>query len=384
MLPLFFYKEGFREVDARGNHKVSNYETLRAFMAFSADDIAVSLIKWVGTDYRWVIGVMFSGLFGTSAGDTLYAIWAKTAFRMHCHRRLETWCKSVGLTPEETRAELNLLQIVSFAKKYGDDLIDLLVAKHLWLVVSPEPASFVELQTRQGNVTLKPHYMQGWYKRNFNLDIKMSETRIFTHEEPWTTVVNHKFDVMVTEGPVYLKRRTIRLQSKISGEVDYFPWRSTSDYIAKCCNTVSMTGVGSATYWIAKWRGLMIDTCGTNVMAYAFLRYLHDYFIEEWEGVEKHLEDDVRYYLREGVWPRGESDLIPLFKKLAVHFDMSGMVGMTRCPTRREIFEKYVPNEHILSQRAHVHSLVRHYRDPMKLIQVTTKGASSGHWETGR
>jgi len=300
---------------------------------------------------------------------------------MHSFRRLQKMCLEMKFKPEETKAELDLFREIAFAKKYGDDLLDLFASRHLWLCVSDKFKNLSTLQLEEGSTVLKPYYMAKWYKRNFNLNLKMSETRIFSHPEPWLTRVDRKFDVMIAEGPIYLKRRSIKLTKLVDGKPidNIFPWRMTNDYVSKCCNTTSLSGINSA-YWIAKWRGLMIDTCGTNTMAYRFLRYLHDYFIELWKGVEVHLNSDIEYYLATGTWPRGGGDLVPMIKKLSFHFDIRDMRLLKTCPTQQEIFDVYRINVPYLNVRKDNYDQVRQYRDPMRLMAVTT--GRDGFWQS--
>jgi len=368
MLPLFFYKN-----TARGRNGVpTDYETLRAFICFSSDDTAISLIKWVGKDYRWVIGVMFSGLFGTSIGDTLYAVWAKTAFRMHAFRRLRDHLQTTNLSALEIDKELEKYKQVKFAKKYGDDLFEHIITKHLWLYTSE---SYVAPEVLTAQADLKPHYMQMWYKRTFNLNLKMSETRIFSHDLPWVTGVSTRFDVIRLEGPVYLKRRTVmRIEEEgpRKGQVIYYPYRQTRDYISKCCNTTNLISASSGAYWIAKWRGLMLDTCGTNTMAYEFLKYLHDFFMGEWRGVSDALKAELNYYKQYGSWQRTGSDMVPLLKKLEVHYQLDAVEMLLECPSQASILAKYELDEMYLNKRRSKYRAMREIKEPMVLMAAAS------------
>jgi hypothetical protein len=394
MLPLYSYEASIGQLFPDGKYIPSDYEVLRAAMSFSADDMSVKLVKWVGADYRWIVGVMFSGAFGTSMGDTLYAIWAKTAFRYHGLRRLIAYLKSNGFSPDspdpEKRAhyesEVHLYKTTSFARKYGDDLLDTLVRSQAWIVASDTPRTWEELLQDQNAVgdVIKPHYQSAWYKKNFNLNFKMSETRVFGASNPWMTHVDPRFDVMVREGPIYLKRRTVmlRVPPKNPGdkpEFVYAPWRQTNDYIAKSCNSTSLTSGTDCAYWIAKWRGLMIDTCGTNRMAYLYLRFLHDHFVKEWKGVNEYLDDALTAYIVTGKWPLGTGgDLPPLIKKVSVHFEMADLSALRAVPSREQILDKYMIDRSAIFDRRYKQEITRRSRDPLQIILNCTQRHVTG------
>jgi len=320
--------------------------------------------------------VMFSGLFGTSMGDTLYAIWAKTGFKFHALRRLMNHLIQTKTPPEEMKRDIQLFKEVSFAKKYGDDLFEHIVTRFLWLYCRD---SYVPAEELVKVVDLKPDYMQSWYKRNFNLNLKMAETRIFTHELPWTTRISTKFDVVVEDGPVYLKRRAVMRIVRPPGkepEVVYYPYRLTNDYIAKACNTTSLEASTSQSYWVAKWRGLMLDTCGTNTMAYVFPRYLHDFFMSEWKGLGDILRADLDHYQLYGVWPRTGGDIVPLLKKLEMHYDMEAVHLMRECPSQASILAKYKVDKMYLNQRAQRTASLHGIRQPMVLMAAVSPYAN--------
>lgn len=232
-----------------------NYDVLRAFACFSSDDAAATLVKWLGDSYRVIVGVMFSGLFGTSIGDTVAVILAvKVAIRQFVRKH---GYKS-GSIPEPK------------IKIYGDnifigwrrDLLDL----------------FVNSSSGFAGGFLGRFLQDVW-----GMPIKFDETSY--HEKFFTEIVTvHDPDTgmrrvnVVYQGPKFLKRAF--LEKRFGGLVWAMPFRPSSDYYFKSITT-------NQTYehnnlWVARWAGLMLDSMGTNVEAYDFLhfmmgRFLHDY-----------------------------------------------------------------------------------------------------------
>jgi hypothetical protein len=392
MLPLYSYEASMGTYKPDGTYVASDYEVLRAAMGFSADDMSIKLIKWVGMDYRWVVGVMFSGAFGTSLGDTLYAAWAKTAFRYHGLRRLIKHLADQGYTADHEdpdkkahyEREIYLYKSVAFARKYGDDLIDTLVRHQTWILTSDRPQTWDEIVAAQNQDHPRPLYMGAWYKKNFNLNLKLSETRIFGDIDPWMTFIDPRFDVMVREGPIYLKRRTVMLRvPSINPDENptfvYAPWRQTNDYIAKSCNTTSLRSGTDCAYWIAKWRGLMIDTCGTNTMAYEYLRFLHDHFVQEWKDINLYLGKALDIFAATGKWPAGAGgDLPPLIKKVSVHYEMENFEALRAVPSREQILEKYLINRSAIYDRRFRSEMLKQSRDPMQIILSCTNRHVTG------
>jgi hypothetical protein len=226
-----------------------NYAVLKAFLCFSADDIAATLIKWTGLSFRIIVGVMFSGLFGTSWGDTVYvSIAIKCALR-HFQR-----------TIQNKMARGDVMPVV---KVYGDNIAIGWTTKRLReFVLGP------------GDDPMKGFFAE-YLLKTFGLPLKADET--FFHTKFFTTINEHfsrdtgmwRTRVIGKPGVVFLKRYFI--EREFAGERWAMPFRPVADFYDRIITT-NHTDSHSAV-WIARWCGLLLDTCGTNREAHKALMF---------------------------------------------------------------------------------------------------------------
>jgi len=222
-------------------HKL-DYDVLRAFIVYSADDIAATFVKWLGSDYRIVIGVMFSGLFGTSWGDTTSVDLAIQTAVIDFYRK--------NNVPWETPGPRY--------KVYGDNILMSWDSKLLIDFVGRDNHSNYPLYTFLHDV--------------YGMTLKLDETSY--HDRFFTEVLTMKngrsvFTTVTYWGPVYLKRRFIKHPYDPLAAMGFRP---SSEFYARAMTT-------NRTYdnnlsWVARWCGLLLDTMGTNPEASGFLRYL--------------------------------------------------------------------------------------------------------------
>jgi len=110
-----------------------------------------------------------------------------------------------------------------------------------------------------------------FFKSMCNMEPKLSDTYVFSWNEcnfPFLTVI--KNDAIVRRGPKFLQRYFIR--TKVGDRVVILPWRVTEIYYAK--SAVRISGMDDPPIYLAILRGLMLDTCGTNIKAFEYLRFL--------------------------------------------------------------------------------------------------------------
>lgn len=229
---LVFYSKVFKE----------DYDVLRAFVVYSADDIAVTLVKWLGSSYRLIIGVMFSGLFGTSWGDTTYVdIMIQVAVIDFYRTNKIPW-----------------LTVGPRYKVYGDNIImswDKSLLKR-----------FVGVSDHADS------HLYKFLRDVFGLTLKLDETSY--HDSFFTKVATERqgrlCHTKVTYwGPVYLKRRFIVHPHNPREALGFRP---SAEFYARALT--SNRTYPTTLSWIARWCGLLLDTMGTNPEASNFLRYL--------------------------------------------------------------------------------------------------------------
>jgi hypothetical protein len=237
-----------------------NYLILKSFMMRSVDETVSTLVKWTGQQYRMVVGVMFSGLYGTSWGDTAYVRIVNTTFRFFLVRLLRE------------RNEVDLLEKLSAHRNpllvYGDNILLSTHRDVLKYILAPLPG-----------------YKYGLYEKFFaeawGMRLKHSDTGYF--DSFWTEIhtqfhnnVAARTDIIV-KGPIYLKRYFIKVP-RYDDPSQFFamPFRDTVDYYTKSMTTANFD---SDQYtWLSRWMGLMMDTAGTNATAYDYLLFLVNEF----------------------------------------------------------------------------------------------------------
>jgi hypothetical protein len=254
MIPLFHY-------DTRS----PDYATLRFFMEWSADVLASKFLHMMTDEERMVIGMMFSGSFLTSWGDTVY-----------CWIGIELWAIYV----KRCLTKLGLFKEAHHFSSiwplpfwiYGDDHIGYLPSYLYPYVVGKE------WKDRRPND--KPNAFSDFLKRTVNLNLKMSDSAVYLGSNCLLTLVN-RYGEVIKPGPKFLQRRMVYGEADsdmLEADADIIPktikcHRVTPDYYTRASNTVN--GCTWAHY-VLKLRGLVVDTCGTNPEAYNFLKFVHD------------------------------------------------------------------------------------------------------------
>lgn len=222
------------------------YAVLRAFICFSADDIAATLIKWTGLTYRIIVGVMFSGLFGTSWGDTIYV---SVAIKMALMNFFRTHKIPRGYP-------------VPVVRVYGDNIFIGWTKKYL---------------------PLFSNYIQKYFDDVWGLPFKAEETSY--HDKFFTEIktVYNSLGVPCTkvlyEGPFYLKRRFIEYKDATNKFA--MPFRPSKDFFSKSLTTNKTDQ--TVLVWFSRWCGLLLDTMGTNPEAAYYLRYLMDRMLRDYK-----------------------------------------------------------------------------------------------------
>lgn len=307
----FFFQRG--DVDSEWK------EVLRQLAAFVVGGCAVKLVKWIGHQALWVVGIMFSGMLGTSWGDSTYIVLI-----LHCFDQF-VYAKMKEEDPELAKNFRRDFRL--FAKDvYGDDMFLTYPVKYWKFIVGDVPVeNCVDLSN-----------LSNYMKRASGVAIKPSESFIYVEDKtgygPFFSGVSDD-GMLVHPGPKFLQRRFVN--AVVNGEQMAMPWRLKTDYFNKCAYT--FTDYSIDFYWIIKWRSLQLDTMGTNAKAYDFLQFLQDETMKlyawETDSLDRMIQDWVRELLDKG--EDRDSDGIRRLKKLGIassyygrHFDRLEIAGL--------------------------------------------------------
>jgi hypothetical protein len=257
MSTLFFYRD-------TGD---TEYDIFRFMAEWSADSLTSKFLHLFKEEQRLIIGMMFSGNFLTSWGDSVYCMIAFEAWfnmvytdlirRSKC-REAAHW-RSCWPLPLWIYGDDHLANLPEYVYPYvtGKDFED----------ASPDD---------------KPVNLSDWLRAATNLSLKMSDCAIYlptpTRPEPLFTDV-YMGSVRVP-GPKFLQRRFVHAEApdwilEDDGNYEHalMPFRPIEDYYGRASTTVNSTTWAG---YLMKLRGLAVDVAGSNGYAFAFLRFIHD------------------------------------------------------------------------------------------------------------
>jgi len=240
------------------------YRVARAFFLQRAHEMAVKIVKWINDEYRLIIGQVFSGLFVTSALDTLYMILCDMVVKMNVYENIE---KVLG-KKEAKKFQRSFMPSVS----YGDDAVRGCEKKwEDWL-----------LKDRTDEYPLGDY--QRLSETICGLAFKSTQIGLFRGDDtgvsPFLTIVEPHFEDgvyvrnnILREGPQFLHRYFVRQISPNFGS-QIMPWRKEEDYWARVCVSPNSTIIEHPK-WRSKFLGLVIDTMGTNTLAFEAMKAMY-------------------------------------------------------------------------------------------------------------
>lgn len=306
-----------------------NERIFEAFCSWSADDTAVTLIKWMAQEARWIIGVMFSGMFITSYGDTIYIMIAMFCFEMYSME----W---IGRTQGRDAAE-EFKKHWRRRENYGDDGLDGFLKRDFY-IYSSEPMSNKAWPDR-----LDKYLTEVW-----GLSLKKSDTHFFVEgDECFLTELRSYplnpsyygaegmqqipggmayYTKIVKDGPKFLQRRFVR--RVVNGEELIMPYRPATDYYVRAGTSANPPDATDPLRWVIRWRAQKIDTCGNDGEAWTFLDKLETKFRET--RMINDIEADLRARLSQTEWSER-------LRKLG--FDENLEIGMDK--SREDVFDMF-------------------------------------------
>jgi len=310
-------------------------EFMRQLGAFVVDGCAVKLIKWVGFQALWVIGIMFSGMLGTSWGDSTYMSLLSMCFDMFVYDNIKR--------DDPTLAAL--FKKTVFAKDiYGDDmLLSYPIIFWKYIIGTPIIENTIDLSV-----------MSNYFLEAGGISIKSSEAFVYVGKDAFFSTVSKKGE-LIKAGPKFLQRRFIRVNVKISDVVTQcvVPWRVVTDYYGKV--PYSFTDTSLDYYWIIKWRSLQFDTCGSNKEAYDFLDFMQRELLSIYAVDLVDVEADVALWISKIVDDTRDSDGARRLRKLGLRSEYFGLHL-----SQFDILKLFIWDENVQRQRCLL-SALRHY-----------------------
>jgi len=255
-------------------------EFVRQFHAFVADGCAVKLIKWIGLQALWVIGIMFSGMLGTSWGDSTYMTLLLSCFDQYIY--------SIILKYDPMLASYFKYDARTFAKSvYGDDMMLSYPIRYWKYIIGDVPITD----------TIDLSVLSNYMKSAGGVTIKPSEAFVYVEKKrkdlgPFFSLVTRD-GYLSKPGPKFLQRRFVPINH--NNDLIAAPWRVKTDYYMKSAFTFQ--DETAEYYWIIKWRSLQYDTCGTNPAAYDYLQFLIDGMIKMYALTPKQLDDGIKWWI---------------------------------------------------------------------------------------
>lgn len=239
------------------NKRAKNWKVVEKLLKFSIENSVVKIVKWFGKEWRMIFGLMFSGDLMTSLGDSWYLEVLLECFDMELYASMSSTDK------------LRFRACFRRFQDYGDDGA---LVYPLWVWRD---------YICQG--TDKPMMLYNYLKEKWFMELKLSDTYIvFDDQDRPNMHVKAMFTQLgkgpcdpevLHEGVKFLKRRLIVEVNPFSGREEYLPWRPKSDYVSKA---ICVAGDNQdVVLHLVRLRALALDTFGTNVPAYQFLKRIH-------------------------------------------------------------------------------------------------------------
>jgi len=250
---------------------VKMMKSLGRFFLQRAHEMACKIVKWVGDEFRLIIGQIFSGVYPTSWLGTMYLVLVRYYIELATYKEMKL------RDPEKAERFKNSWKS---AGQYGDDSFPAYL-KEFFPDLIGEPTFERPLGKYQEKM-----------EQYFGLIIKTDPPpEIFGMGEPYsreppdggspfitrikTLYTEHGAyeNVVEYQGPVFLKRSFVLLTGP-TGVKELLPWRHENDAFDKIAISTATLDL-DFNLMSSKYMGLMIDTCGTNAVAYQALRHIY-------------------------------------------------------------------------------------------------------------
>jgi len=316
------------------------YKMMKAFIMERAHQMACKLVKWEEDEYRYILGQVFSGLYVTSWLDSIYMVIIVTCVLTAMYQELKK------TDPPRAEEFMN-----SFVRRlqYGDNSLYGFEVKFLDVVCG-------------GRNKDKPlGKFQDLLYSMFGMELKSEETFLYTPDDsglsPLFTVVEpvyNEFDIYVAnkitrDGPEFLKRKFIIME--VRGKWQIMPWRCEDDFYTKCSITASIHEF-KPDKWSSKYVGLMIDTMGTNDIAYDAMQHM---FIDSLQRSSADTTKNYRDYVdrMEGVDDPIDSEV----KKVLARTGITEKDAMRLCMNQGRLIDEFVYDDKWRKRWARANSL---------------------------
>jgi len=273
MTTLLYYEEGDNK-----------YKLFQYIVEYCTSQLVAKVVRFVNGEWRMIIGVMPSGDFNTSHGDS----WIQTILWFTYVRSVERRIKALAQGCRNRNMMVKYDAYLAIVTDIQESLrtYDLMIAVYGDDYLMCVPESLVKWINGVGY----GNYM----KECFYMEQKASTIKEYTY---LLTEVDHRYGEIVKFGPKFLKRYLINF--KIGGKDTIVAFRPTRAVYFRC---VFSKDLDLDIYdSMIRLIGMAWDTMGTNLVAYSFCSFMYD-SLHDMAKVTGDMDSDIhnimlkRYY----------------------------------------------------------------------------------------
>jgi len=246
------------------------YRVFRSNIFHSAHETAVKIVALIGAICVYILGQVMSGKFVTSWVDSVIM----QLMRKICH--IKAYYRIIELAGKDVAEKFR--HSFTPCLQYGDDTTEGLEDKKDYPLLA-EPSKLVSFADMVlWNSTIEyPHgdYQRDWHElgMEFKADQCGTFLSVFTKIALVRNSAGTAYEYEIKqEGPTFLRRQWVPM--RFGGKWHIMPWRRESDYYKRLACSVNATSL-EPEKWLSKYVGLMIDSMGTNVVAYEICRDMY-------------------------------------------------------------------------------------------------------------
>jgi hypothetical protein len=272
-------------------------------LEYTSEQLVGKIVRFLGNEWRMIIGEMPSGDYNTSHGDS----WIQAVL-------WHTYVISVEFSHPERKKEIQeaLRLYKLWIAVFGDD----------YLMCVPRALSGIISGIGYGE----------FLKKNFYMEQKASTVK---RHDTFLSQIDSKTGEMTFCGPKFLKRYFIKME--INGVVQVVAYRPTRPYYVRSVHCVNP---GTDIQMMIRLVGMAWDTMGTNIVAYYFIRFLFRQY-ERYLAKQGYTPDNIGYQMHQ-VFHEDPDQYNKYFKKV-------GFEGQyITFPTLEELHaaNELIPEEH--------------------------------------
>jgi len=251
--------------------KDKNYFNLEAFAKWSADSYAAKFVKWLGLDdWRLVIGVLFSGEYGTSMFNTLIAIMLFLSYKRYIF------------------AVVKLIIAASLLFEYLTDIVYNVYGDDGFASLPWQLRPFCSLIDNVKVDSIEILSFSNFIKQEFDIELKAAASETFDHI---LSTIDESTGEIKQRGPKILKRHFIMVKHRGKTQIASFKPLSSCAY--KLLKPAALTSYHRQ---LVRCIGHLWDTQGTNLFWWnKILLHMRQIIVHlQWNG-DMFQQELVRY-----------------------------------------------------------------------------------------